>query len=129
MPIEIQVEDADLEGLSDPAKDSLKSEGEQYIKKVIQEANRLESSQKSGSGPVEITKAMIDKAAFIQKHSIGNSRTPLLIKFLRIASAVLSLIVGIIFDATKLQNDTYLIVFGIIFALAILTTTLATLKD
>jgi len=129
MPIEIQVEDADLEGLSDPAKDSLKSEGEQYIKKVIQEANRLESSQKSGSGPVEITKAMIDKAAFIQKHSIGNSRTPLLIKLLRIASAVLSLIVGIMFDATKLQNDTYLIVFGIIFALAILTTTLATLKD
>jgi VIT1/CCC1 family predicted Fe2+/Mn2+ transporter len=129
MPIEIQIEDADLEGLSDPAKDSLKSEGEQYIKKVIQEANRLESSQKSGSGPVEITKAMIDKAAFIQKHAIGNSRTPILIKLLRVASAVLSLIVGILYDATKLQNETYVAVLVTIIALAILTTTLATLKD
>ena len=129
MPIDIRVEDTDLVGFSDPAKDGVKKAGEDFVKHVIAEANRLESGQNAGSGPVEITKAMVDNAALIQRHAIGSKKTPLGIKMLRIASAVISLVVGFMYDEVKLQNTGYMAIFVVFIAVAILTTTLSTLKE
>ncbi|OOY19710.1 hypothetical protein BMI86_13870 [Thioclava sp. DLFJ5-1] len=129
MPINIQIEDADLDGFSDPAKESVKTAGEEFIRHVIKEANRLESAQNAGNGPVEITKAMVDNAALIQRHAVGGKKTPTHIKLLRIASSVLSLLVGIMYDTTKLQQNSYMATFVIVIALAILATTLSTLKE
>lgn len=129
MPIDIRVEDADLAGFSDPAKEGVKQAGEQFIKHVINEANRLESGQNSGGGPVEITKAMVDNAALIQRHAIGGKNAPLQVKLLRIAAAVISLVVGFMYDEAKLQNTAYMAVFVLFIAGAILTTTLSTLKE
>lgn len=129
MPIEIVIEDADLAGFSAPAKEGVKRAGEEFIKHVINEANRLESAQNVGGGPVEITNAMVDNAALIQRHAIGVKKTATGIKVLRITSAVISLIVGFMYDEIKLQDAGYLAIFVIFIAGAILTTTLATLKE
>lgn len=39
MPIDMRVEDADLAGFSDPAKEGVKKAGEEFVKHVINEAN------------------------------------------------------------------------------------------
>ncbi len=129
MPIDIRVDDADLAGFSDPAKDSVRKAGEEFIKHVINEANRLESGQNTSGGPVEITKAMVDNAALIQRHAIGSKKTPTNVKVLRIVSSVFALVVGFMYDEAKLQNTGYLALFVVFIAAAILTTTLSTLKE
>lgn len=129
MPIDIHVEDADLAGFSDPAKEGVRNAGEEFIKHVISEANRLESAQNANGGPVEITKAMVDNAALIQRHAIGSKKTPLAVKVLRITSAMVSLVVGFMYDEVKLQNAGYMAIFVLFIAGAILTTTLSTLKE
>lgn len=129
MPLDIRVDDADLAGFSDPAKEGVRKAGDDFIKHVINEANRLESAQNVGGGPVEITKAMVDNAALIQRHAFGSRKTPLSVKLLRIAAAVMSLVVGFMYDEVKLQDTGYMAVFVVFIAGAILITTLSTLKE
>ncbi|PBN41668.1 hypothetical protein SxD43FB_20640 [Sphingobium sp. D43FB] len=42
MPVDIRVEDTDLVGFSDLAKDGVKKAGKDFIKHIIAEANRLD---------------------------------------------------------------------------------------
>jgi hypothetical protein len=129
MPIDIRVEDTELAGFSDPAKEGVKKAGEDFLKKIIVEANRLESVQNSGGGPVEITKGMVATAAMFQNHAVGPQKTSLTIKLLRIAAAALSLAVGIMYDKDRLQDAIYLLVFVLVIAAALLATILSTLKE
>ncbi|MCW2405268.1 hypothetical protein M2336_001897 [Sphingobium sp. B1D7B] len=116
-------------GFSDPAKDGVKKAGEDFIKHVIAEANRLESSQNAGTGPVEITKGMVANAALIQRRSLGGKKTPLSHKVLRIVSTATTLLVGIMVDKDKMQDTFYLVLFIMVIAVAIITTTVSIMKE
>ncbi len=129
MPIEIRVEDADVEGFSIPAKEGVKKAGEEFIKRVINEANRLESAQNTNGGEAEVTAAMVDNASVIQRHAIGTKKAPWYIKVLRISAGVLSMIVGFMYDDVKLQNGTYMAAFVILMTFAVGTTIASTIKD
>lgn len=129
MPIDIRVEDADLVGFSDPAKDGVKRAGEDFIRHVVAEANRLESAQNAGTGPVEITKGMVANAALIQRHAVGGRKAPLSFKVLRIVSAASALLVGVMVDKEKMQDTLYLVAFFVVIAIALITTTVSIMKE
>jgi hypothetical protein len=129
MPIDIRIEDADLVGFSDPAKEGLQKAGLEFLKAVVAEANRLESGHNIAGGPVEITQVMVADAVVIQRRSIGARKTSTLSKAIKIIAAVLSLIVGFMYDDQKLQNAGYMALFVIFVAGAILTTTISTMKE
>jgi len=129
MPIEIRVEDTEMDGFSIPAKEGVKKAGEEFIKRVINEANRLESAQNINGGRAEVTAAMVDNASVIQRHAIGTKRSPWYVKFLRIATGVLSMIVGFMYDDVKLQNGIYMAAFVILMTFAVGTTIASAIKD
>lgn len=129
MPVDIRIEDSDLTGFSDPAKLVVEKAGDDFVKAVIAEANRIESGQNNSGGPVEITHVMVSDAVIIQRRSIGTKKTSGAAKFLRVTAAVASLIVGFMYDDTKLQNSTYMGVFLIAVAATIILTTIATIKE
>jgi hypothetical protein len=129
MPIEIRLEDADVVGFSEPAKTGVQQAGIDFLRSVIEEANRLESGHNTGGGPVEVTQGMVADAVVIQRRSLGHKKTSNGVKFLRIAAAVLSLVVGFMYDDQKLQNTAYMAFFMFIAASAILATTISIMKE
>lgn len=129
MPIDIRVEDADLVGFSDPAKDSVKKAGEEFIKRVIDEANRLESAHNTNGGLAEVTAPMVQNAAVIQRHAIGTKKSPWYIKGLRVTSGVVSMVVGFMYDDVKLQNGIYMAVFVGLMTVAIGTIIASAVKE
>ncbi len=72
---------------------------------------------------------MVTDAVVIQRRAIGSRKTPTEIKLLRIASAIISLVVGFMYDDQKLQNTGYMALFVILIGAAILTTTLSAMKE
>ena len=129
MPIEIRIGESELIGFSDPAKNGVQTAGVDFLKAVIAEANRLESAHKSGGGPVEITQAMVVDAVVIQRRSLGARKTPIGIKILRIATAVVSLVVGFMYDGQKLQDAGYMAVFILLITIAVGLTIISTMKE
>ncbi|MAK80677.1 hypothetical protein [Phenylobacterium sp.] len=129
MPIDVRVEDADLTGFSQPAKDALEKASQEFLHSVIAEANRLESSHNTGKGPPEVTQAMVSDAVVIQKRSVNQRKVPLYIKLLRILSAVLATASGFMYDADRLQSPIYMLVFIGCITATILLTTLSTMLE
>lgn len=129
MPIDIRVEDTELLGFSDPTKEGVKKAGEDFIRHVIEESNRLESAHNAGGGPVEITKGMVANAALIQRHAIGGKKAPIGFKVLRIISTASALVVGIMVDKGRMQDTLYLVAFVIVIAVSLITTTISIMKE
>jgi len=129
MAIEIKIPASDLTGFSDPARARLTTAAEEYVVSLIEEANRIEAGRKTGNGPLEITHGMVSDAVIVQRQGLGNSKKSALSKILRVVSAALSLAAGIMFDPQLLQNQTYLVVFVLIIAAAILTMTISIMRE
>lgn len=123
------VEDSDLSGFSDTAKQRLKKAAEEYVDGLIQEANRIEAARNTTNGPPEVTSGMVNDAVIVQRSGLGSPKHSLSLKLLRLASALLTLLVGIMYDAEKLQDQTYLVLFVLAIGAAIVTTTLSVLKE
>jgi len=128
MPIEVRIEDGDLTGFSDPAKEGVRRAGEEFMKHIIAEANRLESAQNTG-GPTEITQGLVMNAASIQRPAVGKRAASLGEKIWRIAASVLSLSAGVMYDSTSLQSPGYMVFFILVVAAAIIATTVVTMKE
>jgi hypothetical protein len=130
MPIEIKIPEADLKGLSKPARGSLKKAVSTYASDVIEEANRIEAGRGSLGAAPEVTRGMIDDAVLVYRRGLGAPRRSKAWKAFRVAAAILSLLVGVLWNTAKLQSDgIYLIIFVIVLAGAILAVTVSTLKE
>lgn len=131
MAVEIKVDQDDLAGFSGHAQERLKNAAEQYVAELIREANRLEAGRNSGNSPPEITEYMVNDAVTLQRHHGFSSAKPIAwtSKILRVASAVLSLGIGIMYNGERLQDPLYLVAFVIVIALAILTMTISVFKE
>ena len=127
MPVDLKISEADLKGFSQPARDALKKAVAAYATDLIEEANRIEAGR--GSPEPEVTRAMVDDAAFALRRGLGTPPRNLVLKILRIGAAVLSLLVGILFDPAKLQNGGYMTFFIVVVAGAILAVTLSILRE
>ena len=73
---------------------------------------------------------MVNGAIFLLRHGLGTPKKRLGMRALRVlSSTILSLVVGIMYDTTKLQDDFYMMVFIVVIAVTILTVTLSTILE
>jgi len=129
MPIDIQIQDKDVSGFNNQAKLKLEEYVNEFVSDLIEEANRIESGRNSTSGSPEITSSMVNDARVLIRRGLAQPKKGMGIKILRISSAILSLVVGIMYDSTKLQDSAYMLLFIVVIAAAILSVTVATIKE
>lgn len=129
MPINININDADLAGFNEQAKQELKASIETFSDDLISEANRIESSVNSTSQGPEITSSIVRDAKVLIRHKISKPKRNIWSIILKIGASVLSLIAGIMYQKEKLQDTTYLVIYIIVIAFAILLTTITVIKE
>ncbi|MCD8741857.1 hypothetical protein LT679_14670 [Mucilaginibacter roseus] len=129
MPIIININDSDLAGFNDQAKQELELSVKTFSDDLIAEANRIESSVNSTSQGPEITSSIVRDAKVLIRHKISKPKKHIGSIILKIAASVFSLIAGTMYQKENLQNTIYLVLYIIVIALAILLTTLTVIKE
>lgn len=129
MAIDLNQNDGDLAGYSEQAKRQLAEEVRNYKSDLVDEASRIEAARGATDGHPEVTAGMVEEAAILLRRGLGPPKPRWGQKVLRVISAVLSLGVGIMYDGDNLQNSLYMLGFIILVAAAILSVTIATLKE
>ncbi|MGG1956643.1 hypothetical protein [Enterobacter cloacae] len=127
--MQIDIEDRNLLGFNQPAKDELKKSATDFIDELIKESNRIESSRNPSSGNPQITSEMVTDATVFVRRGLIQPKKKIRVKVLRVISAIVSLLVGIIYDATKLQDKTYMLIFIVVVAIAIISVTISTIME
>jgi hypothetical protein len=127
--MQISVDDKALAGFNDPAKKVLEKAATEFVEDLVKEANRIEATHNPSTGNPQVTSAMVTDAAVLVRRGLAQPKKKLGAKLVRIAAAVLSLAVGFAYDATKLQDKTYMLVFIVVVAFAILAVTISTLME
>lgn len=129
MPLRVEIPDGDLKGFSHPAQERLTREIDLFASDIIQEANRIEAAHHMVDGDPEITANTVQDAVSFVRRGLAAKKKKAGTIVLRISAAVLPLIVGIMYDETKLQNSLYLVFFIVLVAAAIFVVTLTTAKE
>jgi hypothetical protein len=127
--MKIDIPEANLQGFNAQAQDKLKLLVEGYSSDVIAEANRIEATRNITNGPAEITSTMVTDAGNLLKIGLGKPRKRFWPKAFRISGAVLSLLVGILYDSQKLQSSEYMLLFVLVITGAILSVTISTIQE
>lgn len=127
--MEIQISEDDLKGFNDKAKDKLSEAATEFIGDLIEESNRLESSRNTTGDDPEITSSMVNDARVLIRRGLAQPKKGIGLKIFRVAAAVLSLLVGVLYDSTKLQSGGYMLLFIGVITAAILTVTISTIKE
>lgn len=127
--MQIDVEDKKLAGFNDPARNAFTKSVGDFIDDLVKEANRIEATHNHSSGAPQITSSMVSDAAVLIRRGLARPKGNIGAKVLRIVAAVLSLAVGFTYDAAKLQDKTYMLIFVVVVALAILAVTISTIME
>lgn len=130
MPIDIKIEDNDLVGFNQQAKDELVNSITEFSDDLITEANRIESQTNSTSQGPEVTSSMVRDAKVLLRHKLGKPQTSTGSIILKILATLFVLLSGIMYQPDKLKAvDEYMVFYIIVIALAILFTTLTFIKE
>ena len=129
MPEQIEIADDKLAGFSAQARTRLKDAVAEYATDLIEEANRIEAGRNSTTGPPEVTRGMVIDAKDLLRRGLGVPKKRWGFKILRVVAVILSLVVGIMYNETALQDSGYLLLFILVVAAAILAVTLSTLRE
>lgn len=129
MPIDINIPDQDIKGFNFQARDKLKHSVGEFVSDLIEESNRIESGRNTTSGDPEITSSMVNDAKILILRGLVQPKKGILTKITRIAASILSLVVGIMYNPSKLQDSGYMLLFIIVVTAAILSVTIATIKE
>jgi uncharacterized membrane protein YcjF (UPF0283 family) len=127
--MQINVDDKTVIGFNDPAKAELRKAANDFIEDLIKESNRIEATRNHASGNPQVTSSMVTDAAVLVRRGLAQPKKRLGGKVVRILAAVLSLAVGFTYDAVKLQDKTYMLVFVVVVALAILAATISIIME
>jgi hypothetical protein len=128
--MDIGINENDLTGFNEKAKEQLMKTVKNYIDDVIEESYRIEASRNSTSkNNPEVVSSMVNEAEILIRRSLAFPKKRLGIKVLRIFAAVFSAIPGFLYDSSKLQESKNLVVFIIAITLAILMVTISTIKE
>ena len=127
--MQIAVDDTALAGFNDPAKAELEKAASGFIDDLIQESNRIEAARNPSAASPQVTSGMVLDAAVLVRRGLAQPKKKIGVKLLRIISAVLSLVVGFTYDTAKLQDKTYMLVFIVAVAAAIIAVTIATIVE
>jgi hypothetical protein len=127
--MQINIDETTLPGFSIPAKNEFKKSTLKFADDLKKEAYRIEAFHNPAVGNPQVTSSMVTDAATLIRRGLSQAKQRLWLKLLRIAAAVLAMVVGFTYDATKLQDKTYMLIFVVIVALAIITVTVSTILE
>lgn len=129
MPVTVAISDANLSGLSDPARQEVKATLESFATDLISEANRLEAATRSSSAAPDVNAQMVrDASTFVRRGMTAKSPSAWT-KISRVMAALLALILGVVWDKDSLQSSTYLVGFGALLVVTLVITTFVAIKD
>jgi hypothetical protein len=129
MPVVVEIDDSDLKGFSDQAKQRLAVATEEYATNLIEEANRIEAGRNYGRGMPEVTLSMVTDAQELLRRGLTPPRRSMASRVLRVVAAVLPLAVGMMYDVEKLRQPAYMLFFFIVVAVTIITVTISVIKE
>lgn len=129
MPVEISIHDDDIKYLNRPAKAELQKVIENYYNDLLKEANRLEATSKATQGSPEITSTLIKDADLLFRRGYRKPKRSPWLKAAQIGSTVASVITGILADPETLKSTLLIILFIVVFSIAIATTVLVVAKE
>lgn len=127
--MEIEIEDDALVGFNDLAKEKLKESTSEFVSKLIEESHRLESNSNTSGGAPEVTSSNVSDANILVSKGLSKKKKGIGSKILRIFAALLPLVVGAMYDSTKLQDSAYMLIFVCVVALAIIAVTVSILVE
>lgn len=127
--MQIEIKDSALAGFNDLAKVELTKATLVFAEDLLKETNRIEASSHSGGGSPQITSGMVADAALLIRRGLLRPKQRLGVKMLRIGAAVMSMVVGFTYNASRLQDELYLVMFLIVVALAIFLVILSTMLE
>lgn len=127
--MEIEIEEDDLAGFNVNAHNELKKAAKEYIDDVIEESNRIESARNSTSNNPEITSSMVNDAKILIRRGLSQPKKKIGVRIVRIVGAILSVVSGVLYDSTKLQDSWYMVLFIGVITATILTVTISTIKE
>lgn len=123
--MQIEIDDTTLTGFNHPAKAEVRKATLQFATDLLAEASRIEESRNPQAGPPEVTSGMVVEATLLVRRGLNQPRKTYGVKLIRTCAAVLSLVVGFSYDANKLQDKTYMLIFVLTVALAIVAVTIS----
>ena|SRR5436190_9816114 len=127
--MQFEIADDDLRGFNQQANVRFRASVAKFAEELVEEANRIETGRNTARGEPEVTSSMVHDAELSLRRGFGNPKRSRRIKILQIVGAVLSLLVGIIYNATKLQGAGYMFLFIAVVTGAIICVTISTLAD
>jgi len=129
MKIDIDISDDKLQNLSLTAKTEMEKVSKHYIEEVLDEASRIEESRRTSNSNPEITAAIINDAVVIARNYGIRKRKPKRQIIMQILAFVASIFTGGLFDTEKFKDSGYVILFLVIFLIAIVSTVYLILND
>jgi hypothetical protein len=129
MKIEINISDDKLQNLSTTAKTEISKVSKSYIEDVLDEASRIEESRRTTNGNPEITAAIINDAVVFAKNYGIRKKKPKKQIFMQILAFVASTFTGGLFDTDKFKDTGYVLLFLVIFLVAVVATVYLILND
>ena len=127
--MQITIDDKVVAGFNDPAKVELTNAANDFIEDLIKESNRIEATRNPSIGNPQVTSGMVIDAAVLVRRGLGQPKKKIGAKLLRVIAAVFSLVVGFTYDAAKLQDKTYMLIFIVTVAAAIIAVTIPTIME
>lgn len=127
--MEIDIPDDDLKGFNAKAKEKLDESAKEFVGDLIEESNRIESARNTSGNDPEITSSMVNDARVLIRRGLSQPKKNMNVRLLRVVAAILSLLVGMLYDSTKLQDSGYMLLFIVVITAAILTVTISTIKE
>ena len=129
MSVTIEVDNRQLENMSEEAKVTLNRHVNTYIDNIVKEANLIEEGNREDGAKREITSSIILQAVRKYKNNAPKKKDKWLIA-LKIISSFSLLIVGFLFDAKGYQDNIgKLIFFIIVLIIACISTVLQFVKE
>lgn len=102
----------------------------EYTDRLISETRHIAAiRQHSESDPFEVTVEMVKDAQLLLKRGVGARSTGWGVKIVRICAAVLSLIVGMMYNPTLLQSQGYLFLFIIVMMATLVCVMISVIKE
>lgn len=129
MKIEIDIVDDKLQGLSSSANTEICKVTKLYVEEILDEASRIEESRRTSVQNPEITASIINDAVYLAKNIGIRKRKPKRHVVMQTIVFLSSTITGGLFDIDKFKNLGFIILFLIVFFVAISTTIYLILND
>ena len=129
MNIEIEIQDSKLQNLSSTAHSEIIKVSQRYLEDVLDEASRIEESRRISVKAPEITASLINDAAHYARTFGIRKKKPKRLVFLQIVAFIGSIFTGGLFDVEKFKSLGYVLLFLLIFLVAVVSSVYLIFND